>query len=248
MYISRGGARKKCYATKKVLLWQCKTPREQQNNFVLELPPNFLRFKSTTFSIVVRNPLRFEYWYLWTLPIEFEASTDNTKHPSSLATILGSRLLQYVSKGLESYVYGRSKRAWQVQQVKKISSLTVQADKQKQRNFFVSILSLLINNCFQHKPCICPDLSEKPCYLKFWSSIVCLPPLPQLVANFYKSPQRSTNSVWRTLLNKTVRFGRAFCWTRMIEQRLFSRVSIRIQGRYLSRACASPTAAVFKSC
>ena len=71
---------------------------------------------------------------------------------------------------------------------------------------------------------------------------------PQLVAYFYKSPQRSTNSVWRTLLNKTVRLGSGFCWTRMIERGLFSRVSIRIEGWYLSRACTYPTASVLKSC
>ena len=33
----------------------------QQHNFALELPPNFLRFKSTTFSLVCENPLRLEY-------------------------------------------------------------------------------------------------------------------------------------------------------------------------------------------
>ena len=33
----------------------------QQHNFALELPPNFLRFKSTTFSLVCENPLRVEY-------------------------------------------------------------------------------------------------------------------------------------------------------------------------------------------
>ena len=32
----------------------------QQHNFALELPPNFLRFKSTTFSLVCENPLRVE--------------------------------------------------------------------------------------------------------------------------------------------------------------------------------------------
>ena len=83
----------------------------QQNNFVLELPPNFLRFKSTTFSIVVTNPLRFEYWYLWTQSNQFEASTDSTKRPISLPTMIASKLNEYVSQGLESYMSGRSKES-----------------------------------------------------------------------------------------------------------------------------------------
>ena len=83
----------------------------QQNNFVLELPPNFLRFKSTTFSIVVTNPLRFEYWYLWTQSNDFEASTDSTKRPISLETMIASKLNEYVSQRLKSYMSGRSKES-----------------------------------------------------------------------------------------------------------------------------------------
>ena len=77
----------------------------QQHNFALELPPNFLRFKSTTFSLVCENPLRVEYWYIFN---EFEVST---KPPISLATILAAILLEYVPEGLESYMSGRSKRS-----------------------------------------------------------------------------------------------------------------------------------------
>ena len=76
----------------------------QQHNFALELPPNFLRFKSTTFSLVCENPLRVEYWYIFN---EFEVST---KPPISLVTILAAILLEYVPEGLESYMSGRSKQ------------------------------------------------------------------------------------------------------------------------------------------
>ena len=78
------------------------------NNFALELPPNFLRFKSTTFSLVCENPLRVEYWHKFN---EFEDSTGGTKPPISLATIRVAILLQYVPEGLESYMSGRSKRS-----------------------------------------------------------------------------------------------------------------------------------------
>ena len=74
------------------------------NNFALELPPNFLRFKSTTFSLVCENPLRVEYWYIFN---EFEVST---KPPISLVTILAAILLEYVPEGLESCMSGRSKQ------------------------------------------------------------------------------------------------------------------------------------------
>ena len=49
--------------------------------------------------------------------------------------------------------------------------------------------------CFQPKPCIRTDSPEKPRHLKFWSSLFYLSSLPQLVALFYKWPQRRTNSV-----------------------------------------------------
>ena len=62
----------------------------QQHNFALELPPNFLRFKSTTFSLVCENPLRVEYRFVFN---EFEASTVDTKPPISPAT----NLWQYFS-------------------------------------------------------------------------------------------------------------------------------------------------------
>ena len=75
------------------------------NNFALELPPNFLRFKSTTFSLVCENPLRVEYWDIFN---EFEASTGGTKPPISLAAIRVAILLQYVPEGLESCMYVRS--------------------------------------------------------------------------------------------------------------------------------------------
>ena len=55
------------------------------NNFALELPPNFLRFKSTTFSLVCENPLPGEHSFIFN---EFEASKDSTKPPISLATNL----------------------------------------------------------------------------------------------------------------------------------------------------------------
>ena len=105
----------------------------QQHNFALELPPNFLRFKSTTFSIVVTNPLRFEIWYLWTQSNEFEASTDSTKRPISLETMIASKLNEYVSQRLTVRVRcpDAAKKAWQERWVK-------QANKRKQRNFFVS--------------------------------------------------------------------------------------------------------------
>ena len=103
----------------------------QQHNFALELPPNFLRFKSTTFSLVCENPLRVEYWHIFN---EFEDITGGTKAPISLATIRVAILLQYVSEGLESYMYGRNKQS--------LTRKLGQADrrgqrKRKQRNFFV---------------------------------------------------------------------------------------------------------------
>ena len=77
----------------------------QQHNFALELPPNLLRFKSTTFSLVCENPLRVEYWHKFN---EFEDITGGTKPPISSATIRVAILLQYVPEGLESYISGRS--------------------------------------------------------------------------------------------------------------------------------------------
>ena len=74
------------------------------NNFALELPPNFLRFKSTTFSLVCENPLCVEQWYIFN---EFEVST---KPPISLVTILAAILLEYVPEGLVSYMSRRSKQ------------------------------------------------------------------------------------------------------------------------------------------
>ena len=67
--------------------------------------PNFLRFKSTTFSLVCENPLCVEYWYIFN---EFEVSN---KPPISLVTILAAILLEYVPEGLESCMSGRSKRS-----------------------------------------------------------------------------------------------------------------------------------------
>ena len=94
----------------------------QQHNFALELPPNFLRFKSTTFSLVCENPLRVEYWHILN---EFEDITGGTKSPISLATIRVAILLQYVPEGLESYVSGRSKR--------RLTRKLGQADRRGQR-------------------------------------------------------------------------------------------------------------------
>ena len=74
----------------------------QQHNFALELPPNFLRFKSTTFPLVCENPLRVHIYN------EFEDITGGTKPPISSATIRVAILLQYVPEGLESYISGRS--------------------------------------------------------------------------------------------------------------------------------------------
>ena len=92
------------------------------NNFALELPPNFLRFKSTTFSLVCENPLRVEYWYILN---EFEEITGGTKSPISLATIRVAILLQYVPEGLESYMSRRSNR--------RLTSSWGQADRRGQR-------------------------------------------------------------------------------------------------------------------
>ena len=94
-------------------------------NFLL----TFLRFKSTTFSLVCENPLRVEYWYIFN---EFEVST---KPPISLVTILAAILLEYVPEGLESYMSGRSNQ--------RLTSTLGQADrrgqrKRKQRNFLVA--------------------------------------------------------------------------------------------------------------
>ena len=131
-------------------------------------------------------------------------------------------LLQYVPEGLENYMSGRSKRS--------LTRKLGQADRRGQRKRKAKkFLCSPRNNCFQPKPCIRTDSPEKPRHLKFWSSIFYLSSLPQLVPLFYKRPQRRTNSVWRTLLNKTVRLGRSICSTRMIEERLLSRVWIRIE-------------------
>ena len=94
----------------------------QQHNFALELPPNFLRFKSTTFSLVCENPLRVEYWHIYN---EFEDITGGTKPPISSATIRVAILLQYVPEGLESYISGRSWRS--------LTSSLGQADRRGQR-------------------------------------------------------------------------------------------------------------------
>ena len=121
------------------------------NNFALELPPNFLRFKSTTFSLVCENPLRVEYWYIFN---EFEVST---KPPISLVTILAAILLEYVPKWLESYMSGRSKQ-W-------LTRTLGQAErrgqiKRKAKKFLYSRLPQ--EWCFQSKPSICTDSPEKP--------------------------------------------------------------------------------------
>ena len=92
------------------------------NNFALELPPNFLRFKSTTFSLVCENPLRVKYWHIYN---EFEDKTGGTKPPISLATIRVAILLQYVPEGLESHISGRSWRS--------LTSSLGQADRRGQR-------------------------------------------------------------------------------------------------------------------
>ena len=158
------------------------------NNFALELPPNFLRFKSTTFSLVCENPLPGEYWCIFN---EFEASKDGTKPPISLATRSVTILLEYAPEGLESCMYGRSWRS--------LTSSLGQADrggqiKRKAKKILCSP-QLPKEWCFQPKPCIRTDSPEKPRHLKFWSSKFYLSSLPQLVALFYKWPQRRTNSV-----------------------------------------------------
>ena len=84
--------------------------------------PNFLRFKSTTFSLVCENPLRVEYWHIYN---EFEDITGGTKPPISSATIRVAILLQYVPEGLESYISGRSWRS--------LTSSLGQADRRGQR-------------------------------------------------------------------------------------------------------------------
>ena len=144
------------------------------NNFALELPPNFLRFKSTTFSLVCENPLRVEYWHMYN---EFEDITGGTKPPISSATIRVAILLQYVPEGLESYISGRSWRS--------LTSSLGQADrrgqiKRKAKKFLCSA-SPPSNNCFQPKPCIRTDSPEKTRRLNFWSSIFYLSSLPQPV-------------------------------------------------------------------
>ena len=96
----------------------------QQHNFALELPPNFLRFKSTTFPLVCENPLRVEYWDIY-IYNEFEDITGGTKPPISSATIRVAILLQYVPEGLESYISGRSWRS--------LTSSLGQADRRGQR-------------------------------------------------------------------------------------------------------------------
>ena len=98
------------------------------NNFALELPPNFLRFKSTTFSLVCENPLRVE------TGTYAMSSKSVPKPPIPLVTILAAILLEYVTEGLESYMSGRSKQ-W-------LTRTLGQAErrgqrKRKQRNFFV---------------------------------------------------------------------------------------------------------------
>ena len=130
------------------------------NNFALELPPNFLRFKSTTFSLVCENPLRVEYWYIFN---EFEVSTTP---PISLVTILAAILLQYVSEGLESYM---SVRSW-----RRLTSSLGQADrggqiKRKAKKILCSP-QLPKEWCFQPKPCIRTDSPEKPRHSKFWGA------------------------------------------------------------------------------
>ena len=66
--------------------------------------PNFLRLKSTTFSLVCENPLRVE------TGTYAMSSKSVPKPPIPLVTILAAILLEYVTEGLESYMSGRSKQ------------------------------------------------------------------------------------------------------------------------------------------
>ena len=82
-----------------------------QNNFVLELPPINLRFKSTIFSFVMANPLPFKYWMVSRLSNDLEVSRSSTKRPISLATTWITRFGKYVSKQLESCTCTRRKQS-----------------------------------------------------------------------------------------------------------------------------------------
>ena len=164
--------------------------------------PNFLRFKSTTFSLVCENPLRVEYWHILN---EFEDITGGTKPPISLATMLVAILLQYVPEGLESYM---SVRSW-----RRLTSSLGQADrrgqrKRKAKKFLCSRLppGMMLSVQTMH---MCRFARKSPSFKVMVFYILPVFP-PQLVGLFYKRPQRGTNSVWRTLLNKTVRLGRVF--------------------------------------
>ena len=154
------------------------------NNFALELPPNFLRFKSTTFSLVCENPLRVEQWYIFN---EFEVST---KPPISLVTILAAILLEYVPEGLESYMSGRSKQ-W-------LTRTLGQAErrgqiKRKAKKFLYSRLppGMMLSVQTMH---MYRFARKSP---SFKVSIFYILPVfpPQLVGLFYKRPQRRTNFV-----------------------------------------------------
>ena len=158
------------------------------NNFALELPPNFLRFKSTTFSLVCENPLRVEYidsYSTSSKPVKTVPSL-----PSHLQRTSGNTSRIRARRTWELYVRTQltklneflgSSRSWRPNKTKsKENSLFPPPPKEW---------------CFQPKPCIRTDSPEKTRHLRFWSSIFYLSSLPQLVALFYKWPQRRTNSV-----------------------------------------------------
>ena len=192
------------------------------NNFALELPPNILRFNSTTFSLVCENPLHVEYWQIFN---EFEDITGGTKHPISLATIRVAILLQYVPKGLESCMYGRSKRS--------LTRKLGQADrrgqrKRKAKKFLCSLLPPGII-AFSPNHVYVQICQKNPVIWSFGLLYFTCLPSPSLLPCFTSGHKEELILYKRTLLNKTVRLGRGFCWTRMIQQRLLSRVWIRIE-------------------
>ena len=189
------------------------------NNFALELPPTFCVLNQQPFLLFVK--------ILCALSTGTYSTSSKTLQavpslPSHLQRYVWQYFFNTCPKDLRVTCPDAANEAWRGSWVKQIVEAK---ENEKQRNFFVPPW----NNCFQPIPCTRTDSPEKPRHLKFWASIFYLSSLPQLVGLFYKRPQRRTNSVWRTLLNKTVRLGTGFCSTRMIEQRLLSREWVRIE-------------------
>ena len=146
--------------------------------------------------------------------------------PSHLQRYVWQYFFNTCPKDLRVICPDAANEAWRGSWVKQIVEAK---ENEKQRNFFVpaspkGIIAFSPNHVYvqirQKNPVI-------------WSFgllyFTCLPS-PSLLPCFTSGHKEELILYKRTLLNKTVRLGRGFCWTRMIEQRLLSRAWNRIEG------------------